>query len=225
MTVCGQTSTPASWKTSLPSRLSIATAAAPRRRPRGCAQLGAPSRLPSSPPVPCIAQIAASTWRSRSPLKREPPGAANGARRGRGAARTARRRSARRPNEPISLSASPSTSARHGRGRPGSAVPRRHDRHQLLRADDRDVVLHRGAAEQDRDPKTLLRHWRGKHSPRADNRRPPSHARAATILRIEIGQVVLEEDDVAAAVVRASRACASRCSRPRAPGSRGTTRR
>ena len=81
MTVCGHTSTPASLKTSLPSRLSMATAAAATPPPTYGMPLSssAPSRLPSSPPVPWIELIAASTWRSRSPLKREPPGEANGA--------------------------------------------------------------------------------------------------------------------------------------------------
>src|SRR5918999_1462245 len=69
ISVCGATSTPAAWKTSLPSHLSIATAAGPTPPPAYGKPLSssAPSRLPSSPPVPCTAQIttSAGTWRSR----------------------------------------------------------------------------------------------------------------------------------------------------------------
>src|SRR3954447_5709202 len=109
-TVCGHTSTPASRKTSFPSRLSIATAAAATPPPTYGMPLSssAPSRLPSSPPVPWMELIAASTWRSRSPLKRDPPGAAKGApSRPRRSSQGSARAGASRPNAPMSRRASP----------------------------------------------------------------------------------------------------------------------
>ena len=69
-------------------------------------------------------------------------------------------------------------------------VVRLHHGHQLLRADDRDVVLNGWAAEQDGDPLALLRHWRETLMARR---------RGGAVLGVQVRQVVLEQHHVAAA--------------------------